>query len=52
LLINLRDTAHRQLSNVQRVAASTLPQPTTTNVDGEEVETFIDQSSTSITESV
>jgi hypothetical protein len=31
---------------------STLPQSTTTNVDGEEIETFIDQSSNSFTDSV
>jgi hypothetical protein len=32
---------------------STLPQPTTTtNVDGEEIETLVDQSSSSLTDSV
>ncbi|CAF1010357.1 unnamed protein product [Rotaria sordida] len=46
----IRDTAQQHLNNVQRAARSALPPTTTTNIDGEEIETFIDQSSTSITD--
>ncbi|CAF0756811.1 unnamed protein product [Adineta steineri] len=46
----LRDTAQQQLNHIQRAARTTLP--TTTNVDGEEIETFVDQSSNSITDSI
>ncbi|CAF0838044.1 unnamed protein product [Adineta ricciae] len=41
----IRDTAQQQLNHLQRAAISTLPQSTTTNIDGEEIETFRDQSS-------
>ncbi|UJR25419.1 hypothetical protein I4U23_006766 [Adineta vaga] len=44
----IRDTAQQQLHHIQRAAISTLPQSTTTNVDGEEIETFVDQSSNGI----
>ncbi|CAF3349373.1 unnamed protein product [Rotaria sp. Silwood1] len=47
----VRDTAQQQLNNVQRVARSNLS-PLTNNIDGEEIETFIDQSSNSITDSL
>ncbi|CAF0964572.1 unnamed protein product [Rotaria sordida] len=46
----IRDTAQQHLNNVQRAARSALPPTTTTNIDGEEIETFIDQSSNSITD--
>ena len=48
----IRDTAQRQLDHVQRAAISNLPQPTTTNVDGEEIETFVDQSPSSLADFV
>ncbi|CAF3932384.1 unnamed protein product, partial [Rotaria magnacalcarata] len=48
----LRDTAQQQLNNVQRVARANLPPTTTTNVDGEEIETFIDQSPQNIADSL
>ena len=48
----IRDTAHRQLTHAQQVARAAVPQPATTNIDGEEIETFIDQASPSVTDSV
>ncbi|CAF4163562.1 unnamed protein product [Rotaria magnacalcarata] len=48
----LRDTAQQQLNNVQRVARANLPPTTTMNVDGEEIETFIDQSPQNIADSL
>ena len=46
----IRDSAERRLNQVQHVAAAHLP-PTTT-VNGEEVETIVDQSSNNVVETV
>ena len=48
----IRDTAHQQLTHVQQAARAAVPQTATTNIDGEEIETFIDQASPSVTDSV
>jgi hypothetical protein len=51
-LDRIRDTAERQLNHVQQVATSTLPRTTTTNIDGEDIENVVDQSSSQISETV
>ena len=50
----IRDTAQRRLNQVQQAAVSSLPgtTTTTTNVDGEEIENFDDQSSSRVTDAV